>query len=159
MEQQSQTSDRNLKLKRRLVLLKRTFALVLSGLLLSLTVNFPLVRAQTAQEIQAAARARAKIQELGVGRNARVEVKLRDNTKLKGYISSAEADSFAVTDSKSGVAQMVAYTDVTEVKKSSGGLSTKSWIIIGSVAAGAVITWIVVKPAFCDGGAATRFPC
>jgi len=40
-----------------------------------------------------------------------------------------------------------------------GGLSTKSWIIIGGAAAGTIITWLIVKPAFCDGGAQTRGIC
>jgi hypothetical protein len=139
--------------------LRRTLAVVLTGLLLLLAIGFPSVRAQTPKDFQAVAKARAKVQELGVGSNSRVEVKLRDNTKLKGYISSVEKDSFAVTDSKSGTSQTIAYADVTEVRKSGGGLSTKTWIILGAATAGSVITWIAVKPALCDGGAQTRFPC
>lgn len=114
--------------------------------------------AQTGRDADAA-KARARVARLGVGRDARVEVKLQDGTKLKGYISAADQDSFTVTDSKTGVTATAAYADVAEVKKSGGGLSTRSWIIIGSAIAGAVVTWIVVKPALCDGGAQTRFPC
>ena len=140
-------------------MIKRTVARALAGLLLLLAVGFSPVRAQTAKDTQAHAKVRAKVKEPGVGEKARVEVKLRDNTKWKGYISSAGEDSFSVVDSKSGASQRVAYAEVTDLKKAGGGLSTKTWIIIGAVAAGAIITWIVVKPALCDGGAQTRFPC
>ena len=139
-------------------MLKRTMAIVVSGMLLSLTFGFSSVRAQTAKEDQAAAKMRSQVLKLGTGPRARVEAKLRDKTTLKGYVSAADDNSFTVTDSNTGAAQTVAYTDVAKVKKP-GGLSTKSWIIIGAAAAGAVITWIVVKPAFCDGGAQTKFPC
>lgn len=100
-----------------------------------------------------------KVEKLGVGSDARVEVKLLDGTRLKGYVSAKEQDSFTVTDRKTGASSVVRYAEVSEVKKSGGGLSTKNWIIIGSAIAGAVVTWIIVKPALCDGGAQSKFPC
>jgi hypothetical protein len=100
-----------------------------------------------------AAKARAKVEKMGVGRDARVEVRLRDNTRLKGYISRAGEDSFTITDSKMGTAQTLAYTDVSQVKKP-GGLSTRALAIIAAVATVAVIVGVtVVKPVLCDGGA------
>ncbi|HXL80846.1 MAG TPA: hypothetical protein VN951_08225 [Pyrinomonadaceae bacterium] len=51
------------------------------------------------------------------------------------------------------------YADVAEVKKPGSGLSTKSWIVIAAAAVGTVVTWIIVKPAFCDGSAQTRGIC
>ena len=32
-------------------------------------------------------------------------------------------------------------------------LQVKTWLIVGGIAAGAVTTWLIVKPAVCDGGA------
>jgi hypothetical protein len=138
-----------------IILLQRTLAMMLFGIVIAMSLCFQSVGAQTAGE----AEARAKVQKLGVGRDARVEVRLKDDTKLKGYVSAAELDSFTVTDPKSGAPTTVAYAEVAQMKKRSGGLSTKSWLIIGGVAAGATITWIAVKPALCDGGAQSRFPC
>lgn len=116
-------------------------------------------RRRQEEDTDAAARARVKVEKLGAGSNAAVEVKLMDGTKLKGYVSAREQDSFTVTDRKTGASSVVRYAEVSEVKKSGGGLSTKSWIIIGSAIAGAVVTWIVLKPAVCDGGAQSKFPC
>ena len=138
---------------------RRTFAIMLSGILLVTAFGFQHVLAQTANDTQASEKIRARVQKIGVGPNARVEVKLRDNTQLKGYISAAEQDSFTVTDSKTGSTRTVSYADASGVKKLGGGLSAKSWIILGAAVVGAVVTWIIVKPALCDGGAQTRGPC
>ena len=62
------------------------------------------------------------------GRDARVEVKLRDKTKLKGYISEAGEASFIVVDAKMGVATTVAYPQVKQVK--GNNLSTGARIAI-----------------------------
>ena len=59
---------------------------------------------------------------------------------------------------KTGASQTIAYSEVDSITKS-GGISTRTWWINGGVAAGAVTTWLIVKPAFCDGGAATRGIC
>jgi hypothetical protein len=140
-------------------MLKRTFAIMLSGMLLVTAFGFQHVCAQSATEQQAAEKIRAKVQKIGVGGNARVEVKLRDNTQLKGYVSNADQDSFTVFDSKTGSSNKVSYADTSSVKKAGGGLSAKTWIILGATAVGAAVTWVIVKPALCDGGAQTRGPC
>ena len=125
---------------------------MLSGMLLSTAFGFHAVRAQTATDTQAIEKTRAKVQRIGVGRDARVEVTLRDNTKLKGYISAAGQDSFTVTDRKTGTSQTIAFVDAAQVKKQGGGLSTRGWIIIGGAATAIVIVALtVVKPILCDG--------
>jgi hypothetical protein len=53
---------------------------------------------------------------LGTGSDARVEVKLRDKTKLKGHISDVGSESFAVVDDKTGSATTVTYRQVKQVK-------------------------------------------
>jgi hypothetical protein len=140
---------------------RRTFAIMLSGILLVTAFGLQHGLAQTANhtnDTQGSEKIRAKVQKIGFGPRARVEVKLRDNTQLKGYISTAEQDSFTVTDNQTGLARAVSYADTSSVKKAGGG-SSKSWIILGAAVIGAVVTWIIVKPALCDGGAQTRGPC
>lgn len=140
-------------------MLKRTVAIIISGILISTALGFQLVHAQTAKAAQFTEKARADVLRRGTGTDARVEVKLRDNSKVKGYISEAGQDSFTVTDSKTGTSKTLNYADVSQVKKQGGGLSTRTWIILGAVAAAVVVVGIAVKPAVCDGGAQTRFPC
>jgi hypothetical protein len=127
-------------------------------MLLATTAGSQLAWAQSNTDAMSA-KARAKVASLGVGPNAKVEVKLHDTTKLKGYISANEQDSFTVRDSKTGSSTTVRYADVAEVKKAGSGFSTK-WIVISAAAVGgAIATWVIVKPALCDGGAQTRGPC
>ena len=88
------------------------------------------------------------------GPKTRVEVRLQDGTKLKGSISAAGEDTFTIADSKTGTTRTMSYADVTRVKKSGGGLSARSWIIIGAAATAAVIVGVtVLHPVLCDGGA------
>lgn len=143
-------------------MLKRMLA-VLTGIMLATAVG---LRQVSAQSLPAAgpndshtSKVRMDVFKQGIGDRARVEVELRDNTKLKGYIGEATDDSFTVVDSKNRSQQKIAYADVQKVTKTGGGFSTRSWLILGAVAVGAVATWIIVKPALCDGGAQTRGPC
>ena len=138
--------------------MKKHLAILLSVVLTALSLSFPMrVSAQTTTA--GAEKVRSKVQSLSVSRDKKVEVKLRDNTKYKGYITAVDPDSFTLTDAKTTTPQKFSYSEVEDVKKVGGGISTKTWIIIGSVAAGSVITWMIVKPAFCDGGAQTRGIC
>ena len=130
-----------------------------SGIILSAAFGFQAVRAETGEAARLAQEARIKVLKLGTGERARVEVKLRDDTKLKGHLSAAGADSFTITDARTGASTVVAYSDVAEVKKQGGNFPLKKVLIWGAVAAGVIVTWQIVKPALCDGGAQNRGPC
>ena len=141
-------------------MLKRTLMLMLSGIMLSAAFGLRAVRAETGVDARQAQQARMSVLKLGTGERARVEVKLRDETKVKGYVSAAGADSFTITNARTGESTVVAYNDVAQVKRQGGGLSTMTKVLIGgAVAAGVVVGWQVVKPALCDGGAQSRGPC
>jgi hypothetical protein len=150
---------RNADSKEFLIVFKKVVAIILTGMLLTMTVGLHQANAQSGQNDPQVAKVRTDVFKLGVGEKARVEVKLRDNSKLKGYIGEAKADSFTVVDSENGYRQTIAYADVDKVKKAGSGFSTRSWIILGAAAVGAVATWAIIKPAVCDGGVQTRGPC
>jgi hypothetical protein len=93
---------------------------------------------------------RAAVLELGVGQTSLVSVKLRDKTKLVGYISEIGGRSFVVTDLRSADTTTVAYPDVVQVK--GNNLSTGAKIAIAAaIIAGVAITLYIVRGAFCDG--------
>jgi hypothetical protein len=133
--------------------LAKTLSLVLA------VIVFVLPMTATAQSTVDIQKIRAKVQTLAATKDTQVEVKFRDRTKLKGYIDSVEPVSFSLRDPKSGTSQSIAYSEVENVSKAGPGISTKTWLILGGVAAGAVTTWLIVKPAVCDGGAQTRGLC
>jgi preprotein translocase subunit SecF len=138
---------------------RRIFAMMLSGMLLLTAFGFQQIGAQASNDQRATEKIRTKVQKIGVGGNARVEVRLRDNTQLKGYINDADQESFTVVDSQTGSSKTVSYADTSSVKKVGSGISARTWIILGAAAVGAAVTWVIVKPALCDGGAQTRGPC
>jgi len=86
-----------------------------------------------------AEKVKAGISKLGTGSGARIEVKLRDKTKLKGFVSEAGEDSFVVVDEKTGASSIVPYVQVKQVK--GNNLSTAAEIAIG---VGVILLPIVV---------------
>lgn len=146
---------------------KKALAMILTGMLVTAMVGPSSVKAQSvsaagliaAKDDLQTTKMRTNMLKFGVGEKVRVEVKLRDNSKLKGYIGEAKEDSFTIVDSQKSSSQRFAYNEVQKVQKAGGGFSTRSWIILGAAIAGAVATWIIIKPALCDGGAQTRGPC
>ena|SRR6476469_9445863 len=139
------------------MLIKKYLTILLAVLTMTASLAFPVVA--NAQSNAQSERTRAKVQTLSASHEQQVEVKFRDKTKLKGQITKVEPMSFTLSDSKTGTSQTIAYSEVDSVAKAGDGISTKTWLIIGGVAAGAVTTWLIVKPAVCDGGAQTRGIC
>ncbi len=99
-------------------------------------------RSKAEKQARFAERVKAGIVQLGVGEESYVTVKLRDKTKLAGYISEVREESFAVTDLRTSEATTVAYADVKKVK--GHNLSTGAKIAIGAGIALAVVMIIVV---------------
>ena len=118
----------------------RITALVLVALLLNITSpsralagNSPEKEARFAQKVK------KEITKLGTGPDARVNLRLRDKTKLKGYISEVSDQSFAVVDDKTGTATTVTYPQVKQVKGNNLSSGAKIAITIGIILAVAVI--------------------
>lgn len=80
-----------------------------------------------------AAKVKASITRIGTGPAARVEVKLRDRTKLKGWVNEIREDHFTVIDDNTGVATAVAYPQVKQVKGNNLSTGTKIAIGVGIV--------------------------
>lgn len=138
-------------------MIKTPLAIALSVVVTALSFGLPATaRAQSNADVE---KIKAKVQTLAANRDSQVQVKFRDRTKVKGYIDSVEPVSFTLRDAKDGTSQSIAYSEIDSISKADGGVSTKTWLILGGVAAGAVTTWLIVKPAVCDGGAQTRGIC
>jgi hypothetical protein len=103
------------------------------------------ISANTTLEEQArfAEKVKTGIVKLGVGPDARVAVKLRDNTKLSGYISEVNESSFVVTNAKTGVSTVVSYPDVKQVKGNNLSTGQKFAVAAVIVAALAIIYFAV----------------
>ena len=111
--------------------------------LLLITANSSVVSAQTKTDNTASSIAKIKTDVLkrGTGENKRVEVRTLDGTKLKGYISQADEDSFTLTDSKTKQTSVIEYRDVAKVKNR---LSRGDKIALGIVGGAAAVAAIVL---------------
>jgi len=119
--------------------MKRLLTMMVACLVVSAVSVRPVAASANAEkEIRLAGKVKLGIQKLGSGSDTRVEVKLRDKTRLKGYISEISENEFVMTDLKTGASNRVAYADVKQVK--GNNLSTGAKIAIGvSVAAGLIL--------------------
>lgn len=121
-------------------MLKKGLTFALMGALMFTLALSPPALAETKAEKEAAftAKVKADIAKIGVGQDARIAVKLRDKTKLSGYVSQAGEESFVVTDLKTGVSTEVPYPNVTQARGKN--LSTGAIIAISvGVAVGVTI--------------------
>jgi hypothetical protein len=125
---------------------KKLLSLTLAALLIHLLVGAQSASASTDTQKQArlAEKIKVGILKLGIGKEARVAVKLRDKTKLVGYVSEVREDRFAITDISTGATTMVTYPDVAQVKGHNLSTGAKIAIIGLAIAAGvlAFFLWL-----------------
>ena len=117
--------------------------------LLTTSAGVPPAHASSREEKHArfAEKVKASVLKLGSGEAARMKVRLRDKTKLEGYVSGAGEEAFTVTNPKTGVATTVAYPQVKSVQ--GHNLSTGAKVAIGVGIAAAVvfiILWYTTGP-------------
>lgn len=123
---------------------RKIVSLIITVLLFTTaSLNVAYADSNKEKEARFAAKVKEGVKKLGVGRDARVAVKLRDKAKLKGYISEAGEDSFVVTDAKTGESNTVTYPSVKQIKGSNHSLGVK--IAIGvAIAAAIVVAFIIL---------------
>ena len=121
---------------------RKSFSLILAIIFFCTTSGSARVLAQTTDADAKAEKIRRKVLARGTGVAARVTVKLRDGSKVEGYINETAAEHFDVvrTDDYAGQMVRVDYREVKELKaKGHGkGLSsdTKSALVGMGVAVG-----------------------
>lgn len=100
-------------------MLKQTILLILIGLILNLA--FYTTKANTidnGKEAKFAEKVKQSVAKLGVGKDSKVQVKLKDGTKLKGYISEISDEYYVVTNEKTGQTTIIPYPQTKQIKGS-----------------------------------------
>ena len=117
-------------LQKERIMFKKCLSFALIVLLLN-AVGVSSVYADTKEEKEArfTERVRENINKLGTGTDARVEVKLRNKTKLKGYISQINENSFVVVEENTNISTEVPYSQAKQVK--GNNLSNGAKLAIG----------------------------
>jgi len=123
-------------------MLKTVLSLMLVGLLVYTAGAVPVYADSKAEkEVRFGEKIKEGVRRLGTGESTRVEVRLRDKTRLKGYISEAGENNFVVVDA-SGANHTVPYPQVKKVR--GNNLSTGARIAIGVAIVAAILTLVVI---------------
>jgi hypothetical protein len=96
----------------------RKTVMILCSILLIATLPdiSPLASAKADSTEQRAAKVKAAISKLGAGRAARVEVDLRDSSKIVGYVSQVGEDQFVVVDANTNASVAIPYPNVKKLQ-------------------------------------------
>ena len=111
---------------------KKYLTLILTILVINLsfsTVAFAETKAE--KEAKFAQKVKTEVTKLGVGTEAKIEVKLKDGTKLKGYVSNISDENFSVTNDKTGAVTEIPYPNAKQVKGNNLNTGVKIVIIAG----------------------------
>ena len=126
--------------------MKKLLTFIVASLVVSAVSVRPVAASSKAEkEVRFAGKVKLGVEKLGSGSDTRVEVKLRDKTRLNGYVSEISENEFVVTDAKTGASKSVAYADVKQIK--GNNMSTGAKIAIGvGVVIGVIllISWLIV---------------
>ena len=120
--------------------MKKLIALFLIGLITNVTV-FAAGSVKNKQDDTA--KVRAEIARLGTGSDAKVNIKLKSGKKIKGYVSETKADSFVVTDNKTGATTEVRYYDVKQAKGKNRSTGATAAIAIAGVIGGVLLIGLI----------------
>jgi len=127
-------------------MLKKVVSLVVVGVLLHVSgVSCAYAGSKEEKETRFAEKVKAGISKLGTGPEARVDVKLRDKRKLKGYISEAGEDSFVIVDEKTHATSTVTYSQVQQVKGNNLSRGAKIAIGVGVILLPIIVALIFVS--------------
>lgn len=108
---------------------KKLLSLTLALLLAHVCAAVASAKSKAEKDAEQATKVRQGILKLGTGERARVKLKLRDGTRLEGYVAAADDASFTVVNAKTGASAVVAYPQVRQVK--GNNLSTGARVAVG----------------------------
>jgi hypothetical protein len=95
---------------------KKHISLALVGLLLNLAFYSTAMATNTQNDAKFAEKVKTNIAKLGTGKNAKAKIKLKDGTKLKGYVSEFKDSGFALTNEETGISKEILYSQVEQIK-------------------------------------------
>jgi hypothetical protein len=107
-------------------------------------------KTQGENEAQLLEGVKVKVARLGIGEKARVTVRFKDGTKLKGYIAQAKDSEFVVRDRKTDAPSVVLYRDVARVDSNRGHSTARNIALGTAIGVGSVLTVLGIVIASLD---------
>jgi hypothetical protein len=124
---------------------KKFVSVILVGLLINLmAVSFAYADSKTEKEARFAEKVKTGVAKIGTGKAAKIQVKLKDGTKLKGFVSEINENSFVVADEKTGMTTEIPYPNARQIK--GNNLSTGAKVAIGlGILAAVLAIWLIFE--------------
>lgn len=111
---------------------KKYLTLIIAVLVINLSLGTSVfANTKEGKQTKFAGKVKANVARLGTGKDAQVSVKLKDGTRLKGYISEIADDYFSVTNPETGTATTVNYRNAKQIKGNNLSTGVQVALVIG----------------------------
>ena len=127
-------------------MLKTHLSLFVAVMLLLVSVPNPAVAGQSAsqgsKQVPTVEAVKSRVARLGVGAKAKATIRLKNGTKVKGYVAQAGEEDFVIRDRKTDAPTTLRYEDVLKVEDNKGHSTARNIAIGVAVGVGAVLAVI-----------------
>ena len=123
-------------------MLKTLVSLLVAVVLLLTAVPQSTVAGQSNNQVPTVEAVKSKIARQGIGAKAKVTIRLKNGTKVKGYVAQAEENDFVIRDRKTDAPTTIRYEDVLKVEENRGHSTARNIAIGVAVGVGAVLAVI-----------------
>ena len=123
-------------------MLKTHVSLFVAVVLLFSAVPQSAVARQSGSQAPTVEAVKSKIARMGLGAKAKATIRLKNGTKVKGYVAQAGDDDFVMRDRKTDAPTTILYTDVLKVEDNKGHSTARNIAIGVAVGVGAVLAII-----------------
>lgn len=124
-------------------MLKTHVSLLVAVMLLLATTSHPAVASQSGSQGGSQAptveAVKSRIARLGIGAKAKATIRLKNGTKVKGYVAQADDEDFVIRDRKTDAPTTIRYADVLKVEDNKGHSTARNVAIGVAVGVGATI--------------------
>jgi preprotein translocase subunit SecF len=123
-------------------MMKTLLSLFIAVLVVGGTVSQPALASQGDRQVPTVEAVKSKIARQGIGSKAKVTIRLKNGTKVKGYVAQAEENDFVIRDRKTDAPTTIRYEDVLKVEENRGHSTARNIAIGVAVGVGAVLAVI-----------------
>lgn len=123
-------------------MLKTNLSLLVAVVLLLATIPQSTVAKQKDNQAPTVEAVQSKVARLGTGAKAKATIKLKNGTKVKGYVAQVSDEDFVMRDRKTDAPTTIRYADVLKVEDNKGHSTARNIAIGVAVGVGAVLAVI-----------------
>lgn len=131
-------------------MLKTLLSLLVAFMLLLAAVPHSATAGQSKSQVPTVEAVKSKIARQGIGAKAKVTIRLKNGTKVKGYVAQADENDFVIRDRKTDAPTTIRYEDVLKVEENRGHSTARNIAIGVAVGVGAVLAIIGITIAHLD---------